>query len=212
MNPVHLVILFLVFIFTLKICLLWYNSPKQKGSRGERRVAARLRRGLSQEYLIYNDIYLPLDDGTTTQLDHVIVSRYGVFVIETKNYEGWIFANEKSAKWTQIIYRKKSQFQNPLRQNYHHRCAIANVLGISVDYIIGVVVFTEGCEFKTEMPDGVVYSGELAKHIKAYNVPIFKPREVDMIGIALNEWANTVDEERKASHVDNLMRKHGSSK
>ena len=33
-------------------------------------------------------------DGGTTQVDHILVSRFGVFVIETKDYSGWIFANE----------------------------------------------------------------------------------------------------------------------
>ncbi len=52
-----------------------------------------------------------------TQLDHVVVSRFGVFVIETKNYRGWIFGSEKQPQWTQQIYRQKNRFQNPLHQN-----------------------------------------------------------------------------------------------
>jgi hypothetical protein len=188
---------------------IWYNSPKQKGIRGERLVAARLRKGLSQEYLIYNDFYLPLDDGTTTQLDHVIVSPYGVFVVETKNYEGWIFANAKSAKWTQTIYKKKSQFQNSIRQNYHHRCAIANVLGIPVEYIIGVVAFTGGCEFKTEIPEGVVYSRRAAEYIRTFSKVILKDEDVVAIADALQEWNGSVSQELRDSHVSNLKKRHG---
>lgn len=209
MNPIYLVIFLLAIVFALKLFILWYNSPKQKGIRGERIVAARLRKGLSQEYQIYNDFYLPLDDGTTTQLDHVIVSPYGVFVVETKNYEGWIFANAKSAKWTQSIYRKKSQFQNPIRQNYHHRCAIANVLGIPADYIIGVVAFTGGCEFKTEMPEGVVYSRRAAEYIRGYKKVILKDEEIVAIAEALQEWDGSVSQELRDSHVVNLKKRHG---
>ena len=78
-------------VIAFRIFLLWWNSPKQKGARGERRVAQRLRDGLPEEYRIMNDVYLPLPDGTTTQIDHIVVSQYGIFVVETKTYSGWIF-------------------------------------------------------------------------------------------------------------------------
>ena len=144
-------------LIALRIFLLWWNSPSQKGKRGERLVAKRLRKGLPDEYLILNDIYLPLPDGSTTQIDHIVVSQYGVFVVETKTYSGWIFGDEKSKDWTQSIFRKKSRFQNPMRQNYKHICALADNLGIDKSYFIGVVAFIGDCTFKTEMPEGVVY-------------------------------------------------------
>ena len=198
--------LFLILI-ALTIFRLWFNSAKQKGLRGERIVANRLRRGLPGEYLIFNDLYLPLDDGTTTQLDHVIVSRYGVFIVETKNYDGWIFANERSAKWTQSIYRKKSQFQNPIRQNYHHRCALANVLGLPKEYIIGVVAFTGNCDFKTDMPEGVVYSRRAADYIKSFSVEVFKSKEVDMIAEAIKKWDASISGAQRTAHVANLKKR-----
>ena len=49
---------------------------------------------------------------------------------EMKTYSGWIFGDEKGREWTQSIYRKKSRFQNPMRQNYKHICALAANLGI----------------------------------------------------------------------------------
>ena len=71
MPPMVCVLLALA--IALKVFLLWWNSPKQKGARGERRVAQRLRDGLPEEYRIMNDVYLPLPDGTTTQIDHIVV-------------------------------------------------------------------------------------------------------------------------------------------
>ena len=68
---IALVVAFLVF-------WSWWNSPKRKGGRGEKLVAQRLRNGLPVEYMILNDVYLPLPDGTTTQIDHTVVSQYGV--------------------------------------------------------------------------------------------------------------------------------------
>ena len=103
----------LALVVALRVLLLWLNSPAQKGKRGEKQVTGRLRKGLPDEYRILDDIYLPLPDGTTTQIDHIVVSQYGVFVVETKTYSGWIFGDEKSKEWTQSIYHKKSRFQNP---------------------------------------------------------------------------------------------------
>ena len=192
----------------IKIFFLWFNSPKRKGARGEKLVAGRLRKGLPEEYLILNDIYLPLPDGTTAQIDHIVVSQYGIFVVETKNYSGWIFGDEKSAQWTQTIYRKKSQFQNPKRQNYKHICALADNLGIDKSYFIGVVAFTGDCTFKTDMPDGVVYSRRAADYIRSFGRPMIKASQVGELADAIAEWQGTVGEERKANHVANLKKRH----
>ena len=197
-------------VVVLRIFLLWWNSPKQKGKRGEKLVAGRLRKGLPDEYRILNDIYLPLPDGTTTQIDHIVVSQYGVFVVETKTYSGWIFGDEKSGEWTQSIYHKKSRFQNPMRQNYKHICALADNLGIDKSYFIGVVAFTGDCTFKTDMPEGVVYSRRAADYIRSRNTPRIKASQVDELANAIAEWQGTVGEERKSSHVANLKKRHST--
>ena len=200
----------LFLVIALKLFFWWWNSPKRKGARGEKLVAGRLRKGLPEEYLILNDIYLPLPDGTTTQIDHVIVSQYGVFVVETKTYSGWIFGDEKSKEWTQSIYRKKSRFQNPMRQNYKHICALADNLGIDKSYFHGVVAFTGDCTFKTEMPPCVVYSRRASDYIRSYNTPIIKPSQIDELTSAIAEWQGTLSEKQIDSHVANLQKRHSS--
>ena len=195
-----------VVIVVLKFVLM---SPAKVGARGERRVAGRLREGLPPEYVVVNDLYLPLDDGTTTQIDHVVVGPTGIFVIETKNYSGWIFANASSAKWTQTLYRKKSQFQNPLRQNYRHICAIADNFGISKSLIHGLVVFAGDCTFKTEIPDGVVRLRDAAAQVLKFKEFVFTSEQVQKIVAAFAEKDLAVGEAGKAAHVANLKKRHG---
>ena len=197
-------------VIAFRIFLLWWNSPKQKGKRGEKLVAGRLRKGLPDEYLILNDIYLPLPDGTTTQIDHVVVSQYGIFVIETKTYSGWIFGEEKSREWTQTIYRKKSRFQNPMRQNYKHICALADNLGIDKAYFHGVVAFTGDCTFKTEMPPGVVYSRGAADYISSFGQPLIKSEQVGEVASVIAEWQGSLNEAQIKGHVSNLKKRHAS--
>ncbi len=198
-------------LFALKIFLLWFNSPKQKGARGERLVGRRLRNGLPRdEYKILNDVYLRMPDGTTTQIDHVVVSQFGIFVVETKTYSGWIFGSEKSAVWTQSIYRKKSQFQNPIRQNYRHICAIADNLGLDKSYFHSVVAFTGDATFKTEMPPGVVYSRNAADYIKSFTTPMIKSSQVDEVASVIAEWQGIVGKDEKKNHVANLKKLHSA--
>lgn len=56
--------------------------------------------------------------------------RYGIFVIETKNYKGWIYGSERDRQWTQVIYKRKERFQNPLRQNCRHTKVLSELTGI----------------------------------------------------------------------------------
>ena len=119
-------------------------------------------------YYLLNNITLPIQDGTT-QIDHVLVSTKGVFVIETKNYSGWIFGDEKSKQWTQVIYRVKNKFQNPIRQNFKHLKAIQRELDfLPKEQIHSIVVFVGEAKFKTPMPKGVLYLRQLVDHIKTY--------------------------------------------
>ena len=193
-----------------RLFCVWWNSPKQIGKRGEKSIARRLRKGLPNEYRILDDVYLPLADGTTTQIDHVVVSQYGIFVVESKSYSGWIFGNESSREWTQIIYHEKNRFQNPMRQNYRHICALAENLGLDKLYFRGVVAFTGGCEFKTEMPEGVVYSRSAAKYIRSFRTPMIKLGQVGDVASAIVEWQGTLSESQIRNHVANLKKRHSA--
>ena len=203
------VLVSLLVVFTM--VMVWLGSARQKGKRGEKRVFNILSKSLPDGFIVLNDIYLPLSDGTTTQIDHIVVSQYGVFVVETKNYSGWIFANARDAEWTQVIYHRKSRFQNPLRQNYRHICALAECLGISKDYFHSVVAFTENCTFKTPMPDGVVHTVALADYIKSFDRVQIDPAQVPEVTDAIRKWAAEVGANPAKSHVASLKLKHGDT-
>lgn len=103
-------LLIIILIFVLVIYLARkYNfalfcfatTASQKGKRGETRVSLILSR-LPEEYTILNDLVFQTENGTT-QIDHVVVSKYGVFAIETKNYRGEIYGDDNRKEWTQLI-------------------------------------------------------------------------------------------------------------
>lgn len=147
---------FLLLFIVIKIL----GSARFKGWFGERAVSKGLSRLDPNTYHTFHDIYLPRPDGQgTTQLDHVVVSPFGIFVIETKNYRGWIFGSEKQAQWTQQIYRQKNRFQNPIHQNDLHVRALIEQLELPRDAFVPVVFFIGESEFKTPMPANVLNKG-----------------------------------------------------
>lgn len=185
-----------------------YSPATLKGWVGESTVNLRLHAKLNPEvYRIITNIMLPTDEGTT-QVDHIVVSRYGIFVIETKNYKGWIFGKETDSQWTQQIYKYRNRFQNPLRQNYKHTKTLSELTGIPEKYIQSIVVFVGDSTFKTEMPPNVLMLGGLTKYIKSIQSPLIKDEQVQEITQVIQEWTATLTDKQKADHVKNLKKSH----
>lgn len=113
-----------------------------------------------------------------TQIEHVIVSQYGIFVIETKYMKGWIFGGEQQKDWTQTFPGGKFKFQNPLHQNYKHIKALAHMLGLSEHNFHSVIVFTGESTFKTALPENVL-SNSYTDYIKSKDTVIFSKAEVN---------------------------------
>lgn len=133
-----------------------------------------------QKYHLIKNVTLPTEDGST-QIDHIIVSKYGVFVVETKNMKGWIFGDAKQKTWTQKIYKHTSKFQNPLHQNYKHVKTLESLLGLSDHQIHSIVVFIGDSRFKTEMPENVTYGRGYIRFIQSKNQSVLTESEVQEI-------------------------------
>ena len=170
--------MFLLLLLVAMAIAIKLFAPNIKGRIGEGWVnlAAKLR--LDPElYHLLHDVTIPSRNGTT-QIDHVIVSVFGLFVIETKNYKGWIYASSQDPQWTQVHFRQKHRFQNPLRQNVAHICALSELLGISKDNIHGVVCFMGEATFKTPVPEGVFLEGRYVNHIQSFRTELFSKEQV----------------------------------
>ena len=164
------------FILPVVLKSAWF-----KGMLGEFLVNFLLTKLLPKEqYTLIKNITLPTDDGTT-QIDHIVVSEFGLFVIETKNMKGWIFGNANQKQWTQKIFKYTGKFQNPLHQNYKHTQTLASCLAIPNEFIYSVVVFIGDSTFKTKMPDNVTYARGCITYIKSQTTKCFSPELVDEI-------------------------------
>lgn len=180
-----------------------------KGWIGEKKTAFRLWLWLSsKKYQTYHNIILPSRSGTT-QIDHIVVSQFGVFIIETKNKKGWIFGSADNATWTQVIYKKKYSFQNPLKQTFRQKKILAEFLDLREKHIHPIVFFVGRCSFRTSLPSNVRRSW-LTIYIKKFKDLVLAEHEVALINATLQEHikASTLT---KRDHLYSLKRRHEST-
>lgn len=194
------IIPFLLFVGVIR-------SPWFKGVFGEFLVNKLLTSLPETDYTLIKNVTLPTEDGTT-QIDHIVISKFGIFVIETKNMKGWIFGSAHQKQWTQKIYRHSTKFQNPLHQNYKHIKTLESVLDCNAEHIHSVIVFIGDSHFKTEMPNNVTYARGCLGYIKEFNQVVFSDTEVETLITRLNEIKmkpSLVTDYKHRKHVKELV-------
>ncbi len=142
-NTDLFVILAIVLIVIFGALLIVFSIPSVKGKIGEARVGSILKR-LAKKHngFLVNDVTIPGENGRTSQIDHVLITEYGVFVVETKNYAGRIYGSEKQREWTQVLAygNTKNKLYNPVMQNGTHIYRLKELLPEGLKYF-SVVVF-----------------------------------------------------------------------
>ncbi|WP_394173224.1 nuclease-related domain-containing protein [Guptibacillus hwajinpoensis] len=158
------------------------NFTTSKGQAGEdlvRRYIEKLAENEAYQISALHDLYIPKSDGTTSQIDNVMVT-------ETKNYGGWIYGSEKAPYWTQTFQNHKQKFKNPLHQNYGHIESLKSFLGekfADIPYY-SVVVFTNRSELKFREPfrnSDVIHPEDLKRVVDQYQsdvLPLFSQQEI----------------------------------
>jgi restriction system protein len=201
-------------IISVIIFIFGYAMGRFRRALLENRGEAAVRRELTHRfgdsnYHLLNNVTLPFEGGTT-QIDHILVSRFGVFVIETKHYTGWIFGDAKSPKWTQVIYRMKYRFQNPLHQNEKHLRAVRKLLDfVPQEHIHGLVAFTGNAVFKTECPDGVFNIRHLVKYILDFKTEVMTANRMQFCVGRMECGRRLISRRTDVEHQAYLDRKFG---
>ncbi|MDX7838269.1 NERD domain-containing protein [Aeromonas caviae] len=195
------------FLLPLLLIATLLKTAWFKGMVGEWFINLCIRLFLDKrEYRLLKDVTLPTPQGST-QIDHVIVSRFGLFVIETKNMKGWIFGNPTQKRWTQQIYRRKHSFQNPLHQNHLHMMTLKSLLGLADHQLHSIVYFIGDCTFKTPMPENVMRRG-LVSYIKSKTTPVLSTADVDRIIDTIQQGRLTASWQTHRQHVTQLKTRH----
>lgn len=160
---------------------------------------------------VLSNVTLRLHDGTTTQVDHILITVNGVFVIETKHYNGWIFADQKSKKWCQVLFKSRWFFQNPILQNYKHVNVVRNILDfLNPQHIHNIVVFSGDATFETSIPDNVYYIEDLITAIEQYTDNVMSLNRVQFCVGRLEYIRLELTRKTDIEHQEYLNYKYGA--
>lgn len=196
-NPYFIIIAILAVLIAI-----FY--PKIKGFMGEFWVKQELKRLPKDKYLVLNDIMLK-QDGNTHQIDHLIISKFGIFVIEMKNYYGLILGNDYKDKWIQYLGKEKSYFLNPIHQNYGHVKVLEELLNLDSKLFISIVCFSNQTKLNIETKSNVVQLNNLISNIKSYQKVILTI-DLEKLYNKIIEL-NITDRLERKKHVKNIRTK-----
>ena len=154
LAPTAIIVLFALFISPIiKLYKLFEETPtengakfrdvvKDKGLQGELIVRNALGKNVAGEKYIVNNLLISDGEHKSSQIDHVLINRNGIFVIETKNYSGRIYGSERDQEWTQVLNygRRKYKHYNPLRQNATHIYRLKQLTGTTLPLNSAVVL------------------------------------------------------------------------
>lgn len=163
---------------------------------------------------ILRNVYLPKENGETSEVDVIYITQKGIFVFESKNYSGWIFGDEKEQYWTAMLPNKeKNKFYNPIKQNRTHLKWMKEYVGDNIP-LFSIIVFSERCELKKiaiQNKDIRVIKRDrtyaTVRDIWDKNPDAIEVEKIDKLYERLKRLTN-VDEAVKAAHVANIEKKY----
>lgn len=168
------------------------------GLRGEHTVNRELLR-LGGKYIVLNDLMLRTAYGTC-QIDHVVLSPYGIFVVETKNISGKITGNDEWKEWYWVGKDFNKTIYNPVMQNFRHIDVLSDTLGLSADNFISIIVFTGKAHIRVETSHAVMFLGQLVPFIKLFRYEYLSGSTIFQYRDKLQK-CNITDPSEREKHV-----------
>ena len=176
----------------------------QKGAAGESAVSSILSQLPKNRYKVINDVLITKESGSA-QIDHIVVSPYGIFVIETKNYSGCLIGNEFDEYVNYYVGEKRLNVYNPLKQNRSHIYALMNALDISAkSSFIPILALSNDCQYKITSKTDVVHFSSLLHTILQHGTVIFSAKEVEEIERKIRE-KNVLSRKERAKHIERTI-------
>lgn len=195
------------------------STVNDKGRYGEYLTYERLKRYEKTGGRFLFNVYIPKTEEETTEIDVILVCSKGVFVIESKNFSGWIFGSDDQKIWTQSLpsgrgRSVKEHFYNPVFQNRTHIKCLKNIVGAEIPFY-SLIVFSERCELKkvnvTSENVFVIKRDSILPCVSA----IFNAHPQDALSSCDIEEIyskllpySQADEETKAQHIENINSKY----
>lgn len=193
-------LLITIILFILCIVIEKYY-PNFRGFMGEFWVRLELGKLSKDKYIILNDIMIQ-DEKGTHQIDHLVLSEFGIFVIEMKNYYGLIIGKEFDSKWCQYLGKNKKYFINPIHQNYGHIKSLSNLLKIDEKHFISIICFSNQAKINIKSNSIVTQVDYLKNEILKYNEKTCNNDITEMFNVISSN--NIKDKKMRKQHIKNI--------
>lgn len=179
MDGVQQVLLHLLWIVPLVLLIFFLASPRFRGDIAETRTRRVLAAGLEKNrYTVFNNLLIPSSGGTTL-IDHVVISKFGIFVLESQYARGWISGTEVQGQWKQTFLGRFTHFDNPMHRNRLKQEALEKLLGFPASRFHPIVVMTGHKGFKTSQPEKVVEPEKLLAFMRKKAQPLLSGEQAD---------------------------------
>ena len=176
-------------ILPLLLLIAYLSSPRFRGDIAETQVRRLLQAQLEKSrYTVFNHLRLARSGGTIS-IDHVVVSRCGIFVIESEFMRGWISGTAVQNRWKQYRLGRVRYSENPVHRNALQAEALQNLLQLPSSRFHRIVVLAGHKGFKSAKPVGVIRPDELLRTIRSKNDPLLSPETAAEVVKTLHEAA-----------------------
>ena len=204
-NPffnILVIICILIIIFQKKIYLFVV------GHAGEYWTKKELNKLPKDKYTVLNDLLIVFE-GTTHQIDHLVISKYGIFVIETKQYHGFITGNKYDKEWVRHYSKdKKIYYENPIRQNYGHVKTICKLLNLNDKQVFNIVCFPGEVTIKVKHDGEIVDTYTINNAILSHKDELIAIPEIYTREILRS---NKSDKDTRKKHIEHAQTQKNNS-
>ena len=173
-----------------------------KGKMGEYKIAGSLA-SLGRKYFVINDVMIETND-RTSQIDHIVISPHGIFVIETKNYSGILRGAEYDTYVSYECGANRYIIYNPLKQNRSHIRTLMQALGINnKNLFIPILAISDRCICDIEAKTPIVSFSSVCNAIWQFDCELLTDTEVNDIFQKIHTM-NIADEKERVDYVERV--------
>jgi len=170
---------------------------------------------------IIANCYLPTNNNHSSEIDLIFITTTGIYVLEAKDYHGYIYGNEQYPTWTQVFYKtKKYPFYNPIWQNKKHVSVLNEILTkneIKHIQTYSYIVFSNHCTLKKASHNknecAVMQLKDLntCLNISILNSPeIYTQDEINSIYQILKKYS-CVSQNKKQAHINQIKQEKNNN-
>lgn len=193
------------------------KKTSESGRRGEEQLLQDVRQFTRTRHSkILTNVYVTTSKGHSTEIDLVLIDYNGIFVFESKNYNGMVFGDENRRDWLHVLRNgDKFAFFNPVWQNKGHISAIRKICGdLDPIYFKSIIVFGRNCDFRKvrvyDRNTRVVRAGEAKQAFRQLSHSTYRALSYrDMLDFyeKLLPYTRSTKRQRKM-HVREVKRNH----